>query len=125
MINGMAEVHKNNVLHRDLKPENIFIDKKEGLQATAKIGDFGLARMLTVNKYQDGSQTDSTNFYDISSSPSFSSSTEFLSPEKKSSKISVLSSVAGTEAYMAPEVKTHFLNGTRPSNEKDIELSKK
>ena len=81
--------------------------------------------MLTVNKYQDGSQTDSTNFYDISSSPSFNSSTEFLSPEKKSSKISVLSSVAGTEAYMAPEVKTHFLNGTRPSNEKDIELSKK
>lgn len=42
----MAEIHKNDVLHRDLKPENIFIDKREGKQATAKIGDFGLARML-------------------------------------------------------------------------------
>lgn len=124
MINGMAEIHKNNVLHRDLKPENIFIDKKEGLKATAKIGDFGLARMLTVNKYS-GSETESTNFYEQGSSPSFHSSTEFFSPDKKNSLISVLSSVAGTEAYMAPEVKKHFLEGTRPSNEKDIELSKK
>jgi serine/threonine protein kinase len=124
MINGMAEVHKNNVLHRDLKPENIFIDKKEGMKATAKIGDFGLARMLIGNKFQDGS-SESTAFYDGSSSPSFHSSTEFLSPEKGiNSKISVLSSVAGTEAYMAPEVKKHFLEGTRPSKEKDIELSK-
>lgn len=45
MINGMAEIHKNNVLHRDLKPENIFINK-ENETITAKIGDFGLARML-------------------------------------------------------------------------------
>ena len=43
MINGMVEVHKNNVLHRDLKPENIFINKN-GNATTAKIGDFGLAR---------------------------------------------------------------------------------
>ena len=45
----MADIHKNNVLHRDLKPENIFIDKKEGQKTSisAKIGDFGLARMLT------------------------------------------------------------------------------
>ena len=78
----MAEVHKNNVLHRDLKPENIFIDKKEGLKATAKIGDFGLAIMLTVNKYQDGSYSDSTNFHDPSSSPSFNSSADFMSPKR-------------------------------------------
>ena len=26
MVNGIAEIHKNNVLHRDLKPENIFIN---------------------------------------------------------------------------------------------------
>ena len=30
MINGMVEIHKNNVLHRDLKPENIFINQDKG-----------------------------------------------------------------------------------------------
>jgi len=30
MINGMVEIHKNNVLHRDLKPENIFINQEKG-----------------------------------------------------------------------------------------------
>jgi translation initiation factor 2-alpha kinase 4 len=47
MVNGLVEIHKNDVIHRDLKPENIFIDdsKQESLP-TAKIGDFGLARML-------------------------------------------------------------------------------
>ena len=45
MVNGIAEIHKNNVLHRDLKPENIFINEV-GQTNTAKIGDFGLARML-------------------------------------------------------------------------------
>ena len=45
MVNGIAEIHKNNVLHRDLKPENIFINV-DGHRNTAKIGDFGLARML-------------------------------------------------------------------------------
>jgi len=37
----MVEIHKNDVIHRDLKPENIFIEN-----GMAKIGDFGLARML-------------------------------------------------------------------------------
>lgn len=43
MINGMVEVHNNNILHRDLKPENIFMNKDKKKQSAAKIGDFGLA----------------------------------------------------------------------------------
>ena len=42
----MVEIHCNNVLHSDLKPENIFINKNSVTGTTAKIGDFGLARML-------------------------------------------------------------------------------
>lgn len=45
----MQEIHKNNVLHRDLKPENILINKRHGNDPIAKIGDFGLATMLSQN----------------------------------------------------------------------------
>ena len=45
VMRGMAEIHKNGILHRDLKPENIFIGEKEG-KLIAKVGDFGLARIL-------------------------------------------------------------------------------
>ena len=46
VVNGMYEMHKANVIHRDLKPENIFIDFSRQGKVSAKIGDFGLARML-------------------------------------------------------------------------------
>jgi serine/threonine protein kinase len=48
-MNGIREIHKNYILHRDLKPDNIFIGEKEG-QLVAKIGDFGLAWMLSDNQ---------------------------------------------------------------------------
>ena len=51
----MEEIHKHDILHRDLKPENIFIDG-EGENLNAKIGDFGLARLL---KTQTDSKMDS------------------------------------------------------------------
>jgi serine/threonine protein kinase len=60
MINGMVEVHKNNVLHRDLKPENIFINKN-GNTTTAKIGDFGLARQLNSQNNQNDLNESSTD----------------------------------------------------------------
>lgn len=81
IVDGLVEVHRNNILHRDLKPENIFIN-----QNIAKLGDFGLAK-----KQGD--------------------------PEDKY--------VAGTEAYIPPELKQNFLKGTKPENQEDIELAKK
>ena len=42
LAEGMAHVHAMRVLHRDLKPENIFV----GADGEAKIGDFGIARIL-------------------------------------------------------------------------------
>lgn len=59
MVNGMVEIHKNNVLHRDLKPENIFITKN-GNNNTAKIGDFGLARQLSSQNNQEDLNESST-----------------------------------------------------------------
>ncbi len=38
---GLAEAHRLGVIHRDLKPQNIMIDE----QGTARITDFGIARL--------------------------------------------------------------------------------
>ena len=111
MINGMVEIHKNDVLHRDLKPENIFINQTPGKEATAKIGDFGLARMLNgqnIQESQSSTQADS----EIYSSPLGKKSTYF-------------STVAGTASYMAPEIKKAFINHTRPEKYADVNINKR
>ena len=43
---GLEHVHKMRVLHRDLKPENVFVSG----DGQAKIGDFGIARILQVTR---------------------------------------------------------------------------
>lgn len=47
VLEGLAHAHAKNVVHRDIKPENIFLHT-EGETATAKIGDFGLAKVFTL-----------------------------------------------------------------------------
>ena len=76
MVKGLVEIHKNDMIHRDLKPENIFIDdSKADWLPTAKIGDFGLARLLKNDNAKNPSdQIDSksmhpTNFSSNQSSP--------------------------------------------------------
>jgi NIMA (never in mitosis gene a)-related kinase len=42
---GLEYIHKNKILHRDIKTLNIFMNKNEEI----KIGDLGVAKMLTSN----------------------------------------------------------------------------
>lgn len=104
ILSGLSEIHKKNVIHRDLKPENIFLDSQNGI---AKIGDFGLARMLEARN----------------------NNKMFISPNKKSknnnstSIYSHFSSVAGTQAYMAPEIQKHYLDGTLPEKFTDVSIN--
>lgn len=130
----MAEIHKNNVLHRDLKPENILINKRSGNDPIAKIGDFGLATMLSQGSFdsQDDDMLDGRNPQSKSSSEQKSKRSSDASilcrssnPQSMATIISRFSSIAGTEAYMAPEVKTHFVRGTKPLKHPDAEINKK
>ena len=46
---GLADIHKLNILHRDLKTLNIFL--KKGLDMDIKIGDLGVAKMISNNAF--------------------------------------------------------------------------
>lgn len=48
VTSALAYMHYNGVVHRDLKPENLLLTKK-GKDASVKIIDFGLAKLLENN----------------------------------------------------------------------------
>jgi serine/threonine protein kinase len=51
VCHALGRAHKMGLVHRDLKPENIFlaVPRREGVAFTAKILDFGIAKLLREN----------------------------------------------------------------------------
>ena len=47
MLESLQYLHTKHILHRDLKPENIFLHTENGV-IRVKIGDFGLAKILST-----------------------------------------------------------------------------
>jgi len=51
VLEGLKELHRNNIIHRDIKPENILLKYETGsnnarILYKAKIGDFGLSTII-------------------------------------------------------------------------------
>ncbi len=55
VMRGVSAAHAQGVLHRDLKPENIFlVDSPDGLEATPKVLDFGIAKLTSEAEGTNG-----------------------------------------------------------------------
>jgi hypothetical protein len=58
LVDGVAYLHDHGIVHRDLKPANLFME--EGI---VKIGDYGLAKLITPSQGTDHSESIGTCHY--------------------------------------------------------------
>ncbi len=57
VCDGLQHVHANDVLHRDLKPTNILAIESDGQHPQVKLIDFGLAKLVGGDRFQNLTQT--------------------------------------------------------------------
>lgn len=57
VCDGLKHAHDNGVIHRDLKPANIIITRNSDGEETAKIVDFGIAKLVDEEKEANLTQT--------------------------------------------------------------------
>ncbi|WP_165070975.1 serine/threonine-protein kinase [Paludisphaera rhizosphaerae] len=58
LIEGVAYLHDHGVVHRDLKPANLFME-----EGVVKIGDYGLAKLITASHGSEHSESIGTCHY--------------------------------------------------------------
>ncbi len=58
LIDGVSYLHDHGIVHRDLKPANLFME--EGI---VKIGDYGLAKLISASRGSDHSESIGTCHY--------------------------------------------------------------
>ena len=58
LVEGVAYLHDHGIVHRDLKPANIFME-----EGTVKIGDYGLAKLITPSHGTEHTESIGTCHY--------------------------------------------------------------
>lgn len=106
IADGVDAAHDLNILHRDLKPANIFIMQKgKGGDGFVKVGDFGLAKIVSQT-VTDASSNATPSSRGIIGTP------EFMSPEQMQPEVGVDKRAdlyaLGTIAYLMLGGKTPF-----------------
>ncbi len=59
---GLGHAHHKGIIHRDIKPANVLV-VREGAQETAKVTDFGIARIVDEERRTRGNMTLGTLYY--------------------------------------------------------------
>ncbi|HEY9787373.1 MAG TPA: serine/threonine-protein kinase [Candidatus Obscuribacterales bacterium] len=77
---GLRHAHENGIIHRDLKPSNIMLGFDKGRKESAKIVDFGIAKLLPAHGTMGGGGQNLTQTGDIFGSPLY------MSPEQCAGK---------------------------------------
>lgn len=105
IANGVDAAHKLGILHRDLKPANIFIMETGAGDGFIKVGDFGLAKIISETVTDISSDV-------MPSSRGIIGTPEFMSPEQMQPEMGVDVRAdlyaLGTIAYLMLGGKTPF-----------------
>ncbi len=103
---ALDEAHKQGIIHRDLKPENIFICTQGGIKDSAKVLDFGLAK-VTEREMRPGSLI-------LTQEGMVFGTPEFMSPEQAQGK----TLNAASDIYSLAVILYEVLTGKLPFDAK-------